>query len=107
MNEVLEQNVELNQERETQEQICFDQPELFEVHLHNDDFKRMGFVIKELIEFFKMDDRKAKTVTIEAHTKGRAVCGVYNKDIAATRIDRAAEHARTHDHPLRWSMQAA
>lgn len=105
MNEVIEKGknrLKLKRER----QIGFNQPELYEVYLHNDDFTPMGFVIEALMAFFHMDDRRAKQVTLEAHTKGVAVCGVYCRDIAETRIDRAAEHARMNDHPLRWSMIA-
>ncbi len=83
------------------------QPGLFEVHLHNDDFTPMEFVIEALRTFFHMDEIKAKTIALEAHTKGVAVCGTYSREVAETRIDQAAEHAKTHDHPLKWSMEAA
>lgn len=79
---------------------------LYEVYLHNDDFTPMKFVIEALRIFFHMDEIKAEKVTLEAHTKGRAVCGVFSRELAETRIDQAAEYARTHDHPLRWSMEA-
>lgn len=104
MNLVLE-----NRSKEPDQETRFGlhQPGLYEVHLHNDDFTPMEFVIEALRKFFHMDDIKAKNVTLEAHTKGRAVCGIYCKDIAATRIDQAAEYARTHDHPLKWSMEAS
>jgi len=82
------------------------EPGSVKVFLHNDDFTPMAFVIEALIKFFHLDDIKAKTVTVEAHTKGRAVCGAYSREIAETRIDQASEYARTHDHPLKWSMEA-
>ena len=80
-------------------------PGLFEVVLHNDDFTPMEFVIEALREFFHLDEIVAKKITLDAHTKGEAVCGVYGKDVAESRIDTAVEYARKHDHPLRWSMQ--
>ena len=82
------------------------QPGLYEVYLHNDDFTPMGLVIKALRMFFHMDIIKAENVALEAHTKGRAVCGVFSRDIAETRIDQAGEYARVHEHPLKWSMEA-
>lgn len=106
MNEVVESN-QVDLELKRKKQTGFHQPDLYEVHLHNDDFTPTEFVIEALMAFFHMDDIRAKQVTQEAHTKGRAVCGVYPREIAETRIDKAAEHARTHDHPLRWSMNAA
>lgn len=83
------------------------QPGVYEVYIHNDDFTPMDFVIEALGKFFHMDDIRAKKVTLEAHAKGRAVCGVYSKEIAETRIDQAMQYARMHDHPLKWSMEAA
>ena len=90
-----------------QEQQVTQQPGSYEVYLLNDDFTPMEFVIEALGIFFHMDSIKAKKVMLEAHTKGRAVCGVYSKEIAETRIDQAVEHARMHEHPLRWNMEAA
>lgn len=81
-------------------------PNLFEVIIHNDDFTPMEFVIEVLRTIFHMDATKAKNVMNEAHTKGRAVCGAYSKEVAETRIDHAIEYARSHDHPLLWSMEA-
>jgi ATP-dependent Clp protease adaptor protein ClpS len=109
MNSVLEKRVELRPDELDQEEVkqfSLHQPGLYEVYLHNDDFTPMEFVIEALRTHFHMDDIKAKSVTLEAHTKGRAVCGVYCRDVAETRIDQAAEYARTHDHPLKWSMEA-
>lgn len=103
MNYVLEKRPELLRK----EQAVLQEPGSYEVYLHNDDFTPLEFVIEALGMFFHMDSIKAKKIALEAHTKGRAVCGVYSKEIAETRIDQAVEHARTHDHPLIWSMEAA
>ncbi len=87
--------------------VVEDRPGLYKVYLHNDDFTPMQFVVEALDKFFHMSVSKAKQVMLEAHTKGRAVCGTYNREVAETRIDQAIEFARTHDHPLKWSMEAA
>jgi ATP-dependent Clp protease adaptor protein ClpS len=104
MNSVLEKRPEV---RGQEQQELGQTPGFYEVHLHNDDFTPLEFVIEALGTFFHLDSIKAKTIALEAHTKGRAVCGVYSKEIAETRIDQAIDHARTHEHPLRWSMEAA
>jgi ATP-dependent Clp protease adaptor protein ClpS len=80
-------------------------PGLYEVVLHNDDFTPMSFVMEMLEKFFYLDQIRAKSVMLKAHTKGRAVCGSYSKDIAETRIDQAIEYARMHEFPLKWSME--
>ena len=81
------------------------EPNLYGVILHNDDFTPIGFVVVALHKFFNKDREEAQRITIEAHTKGRAVCGVYTKEIAETRIDQATEFSVMHDHPLRWSLE--
>jgi ATP-dependent Clp protease adaptor protein ClpS len=93
-------------ERKLNTAVELEEPGLYDVILHNDDFTPMQFVIELLKLFFHLDDTKAKTIMHEAHTKGRAVCGTYSREVAETRIDQAVDYARTHDHPLKWSMEA-
>lgn len=81
------------------------EPGLYDVILHNDDFTPISFVIQLLKTYFYLDEVKAKTVTLVAHTKGRAVCGTYSKEVAETRIAQVMAYARTCGHPLRWSME--
>lgn len=81
------------------------EPGLYEVILHNDDFTPMDFVLQMLQDYFHLDQHKANQVMQEAHTKGRAVCGIYTREVAETRVDQAVSYARTQDHPLRWSME--
>ncbi|HVY53494.1 MAG TPA: ATP-dependent Clp protease adaptor ClpS [Gammaproteobacteria bacterium] len=81
------------------------QPRLFEVVLHNDDFTPMKFVIEMLENFFGLDSNKAKKITLKAHTKGRAVCGRYSKEIAESRISQAIDYARKREYPLKWTME--
>jgi ATP-dependent Clp protease adaptor protein ClpS len=80
-------------------------PGMYEVFLYNDDFTPMAFVVEVLQSFFHMDALRAKQVMMKAHTKGKAVCGVYVREIAETKIDQAFNFAREHDHPLKWTME--
>ena len=65
---------------ESNSEICA--PTLYQVILRNDDFTPMEFVIGMLEKFFYMDRRQAAEKTLEAHAKGRTVCGVFSKDFA-------------------------
>jgi ATP-dependent Clp protease adaptor protein ClpS len=80
-------------------------PPLFKVMLLNDDFTPMDFVIEVLEQFFRMDREQATRVMLQVHQAGRGICGVYTKDIAATKVEQVLQFARTHQHPLQCVME--
>jgi ATP-dependent Clp protease adaptor protein ClpS len=66
----------------------------------NDDFTPMEFVVMVLQEFFSKDREQATQIMLKIHLDGKGVCGVYSKDVAATKVDQVAEAAKKHGHPL-------
>jgi ATP-dependent Clp protease adaptor protein ClpS len=76
-------------------------PKLYKVILINDDFTTMEFVIEVLKVFFSMGQERATQVMLKIHNEGSAVCGVYPKDIAETKVTQVSEFATQHGHPLR------
>jgi ATP-dependent Clp protease adaptor protein ClpS len=82
------------------------EPALYQVVLHNDDFTPMEFVVGILEKFFYMDRKQAADKTLEAHVKGKTVCGVFSKDFAESKILQVMEHAQSYEHPLNCSMEA-
>lgn len=81
------------------------EPNLYQVVMHNDDFTPMEFVVTVLENFFNMDRAKATSVMYEIHISGKAVCGMFSKDVAETRIEQVMEYARRHEHPLLCSAE--
>jgi ATP-dependent Clp protease adaptor protein ClpS len=77
------------------------------VLLLNDDFTPMEFVVVVLQKFFMMDLEKATQVMLRVHREGRGVCGVYTRDIAATKVELVSSFARMHQHPLQCVMEEA
>ena len=69
-------------ENETQWQL----PRKYKVILLNDDYTPMEFVIEVLERFFQMDSTKAATVMLQIHTRGLAICGIFTRDIAETKL---------------------
>ena len=61
-------------------------PRMFKVLLLNDDYTPMDFVIAVLQRFFAMDTEQATRIMLKVHTEGRGVCGIYPRDIAATKV---------------------
>lgn len=80
-------------------------PPLFKVVLLNDDFTPMDFVIEVLQQFFSKTREQATEIMLKVHTEGAGLCGVYPKDIAATKVDQVVAFARQHQHPLQCVME--
>jgi ATP-dependent Clp protease adaptor protein ClpS len=81
------------------------EPSKYKVIMHNDDFTPMEFVVAVLEMFFNMERALATKVMYEIHMAGKAICGVYSKDVAETKADQVMEYARRHDHPLLCSIE--
>ncbi len=75
-------------------------PQMFQVVMLNDDYTPMEFVIVVIQEFFNKDRETATGIMLKIHLDGRAVCGVYSKDVAATKVDQVMEAAKKSGHPL-------
>ena len=71
----------------------------------NDDYTPMEFVVKVLQKFFNKNHEDATRIMLQVHHEGRGVCGVYPRDVAATRIAQVAQYARARQHPLQCVME--
>ena len=80
-------------------------PPLYKVLLLNDDFTPMDFDIQVLQKFFAKDREQATRIMLKVHNEGRGLCGVYSRDIAATKVDQVVAFARQHQHPLVCVME--
>ena len=82
-------------------------PRMYQVVLLNDDYTPMEFVVMVLQEYFKHDLETATQIMLKIHHDGRGVCGVYSKDVAATKVELVLAAARRGGHPLQCIMEAA
>jgi ATP-dependent Clp protease adaptor protein ClpS len=82
-------------------------PRMYQVVLLNDDYTPMEFVVMVLQEYFKHDLETATQIMLKIHHEGRGVCGVYSKDVAATKVELVLAAARRGGHPLQCIMEAA
>ena len=80
-------------------------PNLYRVLILNDDYTPMEFVVAVLQKFFAMTRERATQVMLKVHREGIGVCGVYPKDVAATKVQQVAAYARKHQHPLQCVME--
>jgi len=81
------------------------EPPLYRVVLINDDFTPMEFVVHILEGIFSMERTRATQVMLEVHTKGKGICGVYNFEIAETKVAQVMGIAQQHQHPLLCTME--
>lgn len=80
-------------------------PQMYQVVMLNDDYTPMEFVVKVLQKFFGKGQEEATRIMLKVHHEGRGVCGVYPRDIAATRIAQVGQYARARQHPLQCVME--
>ncbi|MEO7853382.1 MAG: ATP-dependent Clp protease adapter ClpS [Rubrivivax sp.] len=82
-------------------------PRMYQVLLLNDDYTPMEFVVMVLQQYFGRDLETATLIMLKIHHEGRAVCGVFAKDVAATKVELVVAAARRVGHPLQCTMEAA
>ena len=66
----------------------------------NDDYTPMEFVVMVLQQFFSKDRETATQIMLKIHLDGKAVCGVFSKDVAASKVDQVMDAANQAGHPL-------
>ena len=80
-------------------------PPLYTVLLLNDDFTPMDFVVHVLQNFFSMDRERAMQIMLKVHMEGQGICGIYSRDVAATKVEQVTAYARESQHPLACVME--
>jgi ATP-dependent Clp protease adaptor protein ClpS len=75
-------------------------PKRYKVIFHNDDFTWMEYVVEVLRRFFYKSETEALHIMLTVHKKGKAVAGVYPRDVAETKVTEVMRDARERGHPL-------
>jgi ATP-dependent Clp protease adaptor protein ClpS len=75
-------------------------PQMYQVVMLNDDYTPMEFVVVVIQEFFNKDREQATQIMLQIHLDGKGVCGVYSRDVAATKVDQVLDAAKKAGHPL-------
>ena len=82
-----------------------EEPPLFKVLLHNDDFTTMEFVVWVLESIYNMAEEQAVQVMLNVHLRGIGVAGIYTYEIAETKVEKTTALAREHEYPLLVTME--
>lgn len=87
------------------EKTAVQPPRLYKVLLLNDDYTPMDFVVIVLQRFFALDREHATRVMLQIHHEGKGTCGVFPRDVAATKVEQVSNFSRQHQHPLACVME--
>jgi len=85
--------------------LALDEPTLYKVLLHNDDYTSMDFVIEILMNLFHKSLAQAEQIMIEVHKAGKGTCGIFTYEIAETKVHQVKELAKSSGFPLLATME--
>ncbi|MGM9803023.1 MAG: ATP-dependent Clp protease adaptor ClpS [Muribaculaceae bacterium] len=85
--------------------ISFDEPDMYLVKMHNDDFTTMDFVVMVLCTVFFKSETEANSLMMTIHQTGMAIVGIYPFDIALSKSEKAQNLAKANGFPLRLSIE--
>lgn len=87
-------------EHELNFDLELEEPQLFRVILHNDDYTSMDFVVEILVGIFHKTHVQAEQIMLQIHEKGQAICGIYSFEIAQTKAQQVKQKAKQNEFPL-------
>ena len=92
-------------ESEIEEEL--EEPPMYKMLLHNDDYTTMEFVVEVLRKVFHKSPAEATRIMLLVHKSGTGVCGVYTAEMAETKVEMVHHLARKSGFPLQCSMEEA
>jgi ATP-dependent Clp protease adaptor protein ClpS len=91
---------QFEEEFESDLALELEEPRMFKVLLHNDDYTSMDFVVDILTRIFHKTQAQAEQIMLQIHEKNKAVCGVYSFEIAQTKAEQVKQLAKENEFPL-------
>ena len=82
-----------------------DEPPMYKVLLHNDDYTTMEFVVEILMLVFNKTPEEAVEIMLNVHQKGIGICGVYTYEVSETKVNTVHSLAREYGFPLKCTME--
>ena len=90
---------------ELEHDLEIEEPKKYKVLLLNDDFSTMEFVIEILAKVFRKSLEESEKIMLDVHNNGKAICGIYTKEIALTKVSQVKTMARKAKFPLKATAE--
>jgi ATP-dependent Clp protease adaptor protein ClpS len=100
-------NNENKEESLTKDREELQEPPLYKVLLHNDDYTTMDFVVMVLETVFGKSTEEATSIMLNVHQQGFGVAGVYTREIGETKVAVVHRISRKNQFPLKCSLEKA
>ncbi len=84
-----------------------EEPDMYNVILHNDHYTTMDFVVEILRVVFHKSTVESTKIMLDVHRKGRGIVGVFTFDIASTKVAQVLQMAKKREFPLKCTMEKA
>lgn len=89
----------------TERKPRIEEPHLYRVLLHNDDYTSMDFVVAILERVFNKSTAEATRIMLNVHQQGVGIAGVFNLQVAETKVAVVHELAHKNEFPLKCSIE--
>ena len=96
---------DLLEETDVQTEEEVDEPPMYRVILHNDDYTPRAFVMQVLMVVFSKTEEDATQLMWRVHKNGTGLCGVYTYEIAESKVGAVRDLAKEYGFPLRTTME--
>ncbi len=102
-----DQHPDFREDLESNIQEDLEEPRMYKVLLHNDDYTTMEFVVEVLQKVFGKTPVEATQIMLNVHKSGIGVCGVFIEEVAETKVEMVHHLAKSNGFPLQCSMEEA
>ena len=88
------------------ERVKIDEPmPRYKVIIHNDNVTTMDFVVEILMKVFFLSKEDAEALMMKVHEEGSGVAGVYDYDIAISKVFKVRQLAEEKKFPLKLTVE--
>ena len=89
----------------TTDREALQEPPLYKVLLHNDDYTTMEFVVMVLVTVFAKNSDEATRIMLNVHHQGIGIAGVSTREVAETKVAIVHRLARRYQFPLKCTLE--
>jgi len=90
---------------ETTNRESLQEPPLYKVLLHNDDYTTMDFVVMILQTVFQKNTDEATRIMLNVHHQGVGIAGIFTREVGETKIAVVHRMAKRYQFPLKCSLE--